>query len=244
VVSGRVITRISETLPKSLKKIFWSGNSRYCPLCESRVRKFLDHGIVPRADALCPVCGSLERHRFAWLFFTQETDLFNKQAKSMLHVAPEAVIERRLKQTLGSNYLSADLTNSRAMVRMDITDIKYSDGTFDIIYCSHVLEHVDDDGKAMHEFFRILKPEGLAVIQVPITVNKTFEDPSIMDPAERVRVFGQHDHVRCYGPDVQSRLANAGFKVRVREPNELMSADERQGMSIGDHERIFCCCKG
>ena len=80
------------------------------------------------------------------------------------------------------------------MPKMDIQDIPLPDETLDVIYCSHVLEHVTNDRKAMAEFFRILKPGGYAMLAVPVTVEKTIEDPTITDPGERHRLFGQYDH--------------------------------------------------
>ena len=97
------------------------------------------------------------------------------------------------------------------MEQMDVMDISYPDETFDVIYCSHVLEHVTDDRQAMREFHRTLKPDGWAILNVPITTEVTFEDPAIESATERERVFGQIDHVRCYGPDYVNRLARAGF---------------------------------
>jgi ubiquinone/menaquinone biosynthesis C-methylase UbiE len=112
-------------------------------------------------------------------------------------------------------YVSADLSAPEAMVKMDITEIQYSDDTFDVIYCSHVLEHVSDDRKAMREFCRVLKPGGWAILQVPIMADKTFEDSTVISPEEKQRLFGQHDHVRQYGLDYKDRLADAGFRVTV-----------------------------
>ena len=101
------------------------------------------------------------------------------------------------------------------MVRLDICDIPCGENTFDVIYCSHVLEHVTDDRKALREFRRVLKNGGWAILQVPITSDVTFEDATVTDPSERERLFGQHDHVRRYGPDYRDRLIEAGFSVTV-----------------------------
>ena len=112
--------------------------------------------------------------------------------------AKRGEFERLLKKQLGSGYLTSDIRHPRAMVKMDITDIQYPDNPFDVIYCSHVLEHVPDDRRALSEFYRILKPTGWAILLVPIIAEKTFEDPSITDPSERLKLFGQADHVRGY----------------------------------------------
>ena len=136
--------------------------------------------------------------------------------KKMLHVAPEEQLSRLFGSALGIDYLSADLLSSNAMIRMDIMDIQYPDETFDVIYCSHVLEHVSDDRKAMRELHRVLRTGGWAILQVPIsTAEVTFEDPKITRPKERERAFGQFDHVRRYGADYKDRLEDAGFSVEV-----------------------------
>jgi SAM-dependent methyltransferase len=149
------------------------------------------------------------------LYLTRNTDLFNGHRKRMLHVAPEPELSRWLQRAPSIDYLTADLSSSQAMVKMDISDIQYGDNTFDVIYCSHVLEHVPDDRKAMREFWRVLKSGGWAILQVPITSDVTFEDPSVTSPKDRERVFGQRDHVRRYGPDYRDRLVDAGFSVTV-----------------------------
>ena len=179
-----------------LQIIVYSGKGRHCPVCGKDSRKFRPTGVVRREDAICVHCGARERHRFVWLYFNKMTDLFDGRPKKVLHIAPESCLESGLRSRLGQNYITADLFNPKAMVRMDITDIQYPDGYFDVVYCSHVLEHVPDDKKAMREFRRVLKQNGWAILLVPITADKTFEDPSVVDPAERVKLFGQHDHVR------------------------------------------------
>ena len=129
------------------------------------------------------------------------------------------------------------------MVQMDITDIQYPDNVFDIIYCSHVLEHVPDDRKAMRELSRVLKPDGFAVIMVPITVDHTIEDPTVDSPSERERRFGQHDHVLCYGPDFKDRLEESGFGVRTIECGDVATAEETLRMKLAQTDTIFHCHK-
>jgi len=161
----------------------------------------------------------------------------------MLHVAPERCFESRLRKYFEpGNYVTADLLNRRAMVRMDITDIQYPDGYFDIIFCSHVLEHVQDDKKALMEFYRVLKQGGWAILNVPINAERTFEDPLVVDPAERLKVFGQEDHVRRYGPDYIDRLREAGFKVRVSGVSDLVMNEEaiRMGLTTASGEVFYC----
>lgn len=138
------------------------------------------------------------------------------------------------------------------MVKMDITDIRYPDESFDIIICSHVLEHVPDDVKAMSEFHRVLKKNGWAILLVPIAaMDKTYEDFSIVTEAGRLKAFGQSDHVRKYGKDYIDRLRSAGFNVTVIKKEELASEEEIKRMCLSEDSitwgfvctEIFYCTK-
>jgi SAM-dependent methyltransferase len=186
-----------------------------CPICGTVTKEFLAAGVkrvVP--DRRCPTCTSLERHRSVWLFFQQRTNLFTEPVR-MLHIAPESATGPRVAALPNVQYLSADLDTDRAMVNFDLTDIPYPDGSFDAIFASHVLEHIPDDRRAMSEMCRVLAPGGWAVLLVPMFGPNTREDFTIVDPAERERLFGQHDHVRMYGHDgeYERRLEEAGFEV-------------------------------
>ena len=238
----RLFLRQARTSLKTSLGIIYLGKARYCPVCEKSSRVFLPYGRVPRPDAMCPRCLALERHRVLWLFLKTKTDLFDGKAKKMLHVAPEACFRRHFQRRLGESYLTADLFNEDVMIKMDITEIQFPDQSFDVIYCSHVLEHVDDDRKAMREFNRVLKNDGWAILLVPITAKETFEDASITDPQERLKVFGQEDHVRRYGPDYVDRLREAGFQVTVTKQGDIVSSDEmgRLGLSKSGTEIYFC----
>lgn len=225
-------------------QLLYTGEGAYCPICEKESRQFRQYGDPPRKHAQCPQCSSLERHRLLWLFFKKKTDIFQNSNKLMLHVAPELCFEPRLKKHLNEKYITADLENSRAMVKMDVTDIRYADKSFDIVCCSHVLEHVQDDKKALRELHRVLKDDGWAILLVPITADKTIEDESIISPEERARVFGQADHVRRYGPDYLDRLRNAGFFVEVSNTDDLLPPDEAVRMGVKEEcGKIYYCTK-
>lgn len=227
---------------KSLAKVvIYYGNARFCPICEKSSRQFRSAGAVLREDVRCAHCGSLERHRLLWLYLSARTDLFDGKPKKLLHVAPEPCFEPILRQHFGDSYITADLLNPTVSVKMDITSIQYPDQSFDVIYCSHVLEHVQDDKKAMREFYRTLKNSGWAILLVPITAAETFEDPSITEPEERLKAFGQEDHVRIYGPDYADRLRGAGFKVEVSNVGDFASEDEIRKMRLSGE--IYFCTK-
>ncbi len=228
-----------------LAPVFYFGSSRHCTVCDRSSRKFLPFGFFPRPDAQCPQCGSLERHRLAVLFLRERTNLFDGLQKRFLHVAPEKFYLEMFSEAAGDGYLTADLQKPGVMESMDITDIAWPDGSFDIVYCSHVLEHVVDDRQAMRELCRVLAPGGWAMLNVPITADETFEDPSVTDPEERIRQFGQKHHVRRYGPDYKDRLAAAGFEVtRISVGDLVADTDiERYGLANGEAGDLFYCVK-
>ena len=156
---------------------------------------------------------------------------------------PEPYLARLFRAAENVDYLSGDLMDVNAMVRMDITDIQYPDNSFDVVYCSHVMEHVPDDRRAMRELCRVLVPEGWAILQVPITAETTFEDPSVTDPRERERQFGQFDHVRRYGPDYADRLADAGFVVEIIDYAGKLGYREAAKYGLQPNEHIYSCRK-
>lgn len=197
--------------------IFLLGNKVECPVCGGRFRKFLPYGYTKRTgreNALCPRCLSLERHRLLWLYLKEQTDFFTKERK-VLHIAPEQCFFKRFKALPNLDYTSGDLESPIADVHFDVQDIPFEEESFDVVICNHVLEHVDDDQKAMSEIYRILRPEGFAILQVPMNTKSatTLEDPTVTDPKERERLFLQKDHLRLYGLDYADRLQSVGFKV-------------------------------
>lgn len=221
--------------------IFYRGNNVECPVCESRFRKFLPYGRVSRSNALCPKCLSLERHRLIWLYLKRGTAFFTKEAK-MLHVAPEICFMDRFEALPNLDYITADIESPLAKVKMDIHEIPFEADEFDIIFCNHVLEHVDDDMKALSEMRRVLKPGGWAILQVPFfhpLPKTTYEDPSIVGPKEREKAFGQDDHVRMYGEDYGQRLASAGFEVVEERLIEDMSPEEVKRFALPANEIIY-----
>ena len=182
--------------------LFYVGRGRECPVCGARRRRFLPYGYVaPRADALCPSCLSLERHRLLWLYLTRETDLLRRPQR-ILHIAPEVCLMKRLRHR-AADYTTADLESPLAELHFDVLQIPLPDASYDVLICNHLLEHVADDRRALGEFYRILRPGGWGILLSPVDRSRaaTFEDDSITDPAERTRIFGQYDHRRIYGRD-------------------------------------------
>lgn len=213
----------------------------YCPICEQE-GEFLPMpstgGIRPRA--VCPHCGSLERHRLTWLFVNRKVGSANiKKTQSMLHVAAEPSFGPKLRTIVGKKYLTADMYEE-ADVKMDITDIKYPDNNFDAIICNHVLEHVSDDVKAMTELYRVQKEGGWAILLVPIAdMQKTYEDKKITSKKGRLIAFGQEDHVRKYGVDYADRLRSAGFKLKVYRAKDIATSAEIKQMSLQEDSKLW-----
>jgi len=175
-------------------RIIYKGNNVSCPICAGCYKKFsVSQG---RPNAKCPACESKERHRFLWLYLREKTGFFSDKKKiRVLHFAPETEIQKILKLYPHICYISADIESDSAMIKMDITDIIFRDNCFDLILCSHVLEHVADDKTAMKELFRVLKLHGKMLLQIPVIGDKTIEDFSITAEKGREKIFGQKDHV-------------------------------------------------
>jgi len=225
------------------RKVVSFGFRYKCPLCRSRLRSFkpLVTADYTRTGARrCPVCGSLERHRFVWLFLQIKTNLFDGNTKKMLHIAPERELGSYFQKIRNIDYLSGDLDPDKAMVKMDITDIQYPDEYFDVIYCCHVLEHVPEDTTAMREFYRVLRKGGWALIVVPVHREKTYEDSSITDPEQRRKAFGHFEHVRICGQDYADRLKNAGFSVTTCYAKDLVEPKEANHLGLDEHPAFFC----
>lgn len=174
---------------------------------------------------MCPRCLSLERHRLLWLFLTRELRIKEKTL-SVLHFAAEPSLRERLQSLPGIRYLAVDLSPARGQAAVDIAKLGLKPESFDMILCCHVLEHIPEDRAALRELFRVLKPGGTAVLQVPILGETTDEDPRITDPHERLRRFGQEDHVRLYGRDIEKRISEAGFRVEGVDYATRLTAEE------------------
>ena len=229
--------------------LLYLGKGKQCPLCGCQRRKFLPYGYVTsRENALCPNCLSLERHRLLWLWLVRESDIGRgaMALPKMLHIAPEVALMRKFKKMYASTpdrYVTADLESPLADMHFDVQQIPLEVESFDAIICNHIMEHGEDDGKALRELYRILRRGGWGVILSPVELEreKTFEDDTITDPAERTRIFGQYDHRRIYGRDYAARLREAGFEVYdIDYKNELSKAEQELYALPADHLYIVC----
>ena len=229
-----------------LVDILFRGNKFTDPINGKSYRKFLPYGYVKqRNNALSPGTLSLERHRLLWLYLNNETNFFSKTLK-VLHIAPEQCFYNLFKNLKNINYTTFDLNSPLADIKGDICNLPFKENSFDFILCNHVLEHINDDKKAMKELYRVLNKNGTAILQVPINQksSKTFEDSSIVDKKERIEKFGQYDHIRLYGLDYFKKLESFGFKVDPLKYSKEFTESEIIKYGLIKDEIIPVCKKG
>lgn len=223
---------------RPLIDFYFKGGQFQDPINGKSYRKFLPYGYgKQRQNALSPGTLSLERHRQMWLYLQNETDFFTKNYK-VLHIAPEQEFLRKFRKMKSLDYTSADLFSPIVDVKADILDLPFPDESFDVVICNHVLEHIEDDAKAMSELYRVMKPGGWGIFQVPMknSLEKTYEDFSIKDPKERQKHFGQYDHVRWYGMDYFNRLRKAGFRTEPNYYSRTFSEADRKKYGLMENE--------
>ncbi len=261
-MTGLIKKNIPYNIKLLLKKIFYLGFKYYCNCCGSHIRRFcpggedlppiLENKIIGagyRNQDYCPVCKSTYRHRMVWMYL-KELEIW-KEDVTVLHVAPEEMIARKLSRIRHIKYITGDTDPDRYRhytnaIRLDITRIPFTDSTFDVIICNHVLEHISDDRQAMKELYRILKPQGFAMLQVPLSgvTGETYENAAIRTEEERLEQFGQKDHVRIYGKkDYLSRLAGSGFKVTEYNPFSESKYNLLDKLALDPAERIMVARK-
>lgn len=239
------------------------------PIDGKSFRMFLPYGYGnQRNNVLSPSTLSLERHRLLWLYLQNETDFFqseldsdstvtqNKRIKlrkdaetssalKVLHFAPEQEFFKRFKKQTNIEYTTTDLLSPLADVKADICNLPFEDNAYDIIFCNHVLEHIPDDTKAMQELFRVLKPGGMGIFQIPQDLSRasTFTDDTIVDQKERAKIFGQYDHVRVYGRDYFDKLRSIGFKVIEEDYTHKIAPELVEKYCLAKGEIIPVCFK-
>ncbi len=217
---------------------FLRGQRYEDPINGKRYRKFLSYGRGSRSrpNALAPDTLSLERHRAVWMYLNEHSDMFTGgEGRRMLHLAPEYCFLKRFNVAPGLEVVRADLVSPWADVHFDVHEIPYRDDHFDIVMGNHLMEHVADDRKVMAEYFRVMKPGGWGIFQVPMERNNadTMEDPSITNPAERERLYWQSDHVRLYGMDYADRYRAVGFEVEELDLRALFGEERFERCALG-----------
>lgn len=244
-----IFKKIINTIPRPLliRLSIWArpilvwmyrGDNFTDPIDGRNYKSFLPYGYEKqRQNVLSPGTLSLERHRLMWLYLQKETDFFTSNLR-VLHIAPEQSFYKRFRAMKNLDYTTCDLNSPIADVKADIQNLPFEDNSFDVIFCNHVLEHVEDDKKAISELFRVMKPGGWGILQVPIRyqLEKTFEDPTITDRKERIEKFGQYDHVRVYGRDYYDLLSKSGFEVEKVNFSEKLSDEDIKRFALEKNE--------
>ena len=226
---------------------YLKGDKFTDPIDGKSFRKFLPYGYgKQRENALSPSTLSLERHRLMWLFLRDNTNFFTATKKiKVLHIAPEQCFLDIFRKQQNLNYITSDLESPIADVKADICDLPFKENEFDVVFCNHVLEHVPNDTKAMQELYRVLKPGGFGIFQIPQDLSKaiTFEDNTITDRKERAKVFGQYDHVRVYGRDYFDKLRSIGFKVDEVDYTKKITLNKIEKYCLMKNEILPVCYK-
>lgn len=238
------LIRISYWL-RSIFAFFLKGTTYTDPIDGKSFKKFLPYGYENQRDnVLSPSTLSLERHRLLWLYLKNETDFFI-HPKKVLHFAPEQAFYKIFKKQKNLDYTTTDLFSPLADVKADICNLPFEDNEYDIILCNHVLEHIPDDTKAMQELYRVLKPGGMGIFQIPLENNRkhTFFDDTITNKKERTKIFGQYDHVRIYGMDFFEKLRSIGFEVVEEMYSKKILPEEIEKYRLAKEEIIPICYK-
>jgi SAM-dependent methyltransferase len=232
------VRKNGKVLKRAIKLRRYLGSEYQCPVCgiglrafrpmwKSYWRDFAKFAPIHPPTAMetlnleaftCPRCDAFDRDRLTAIYLEDMFRSFDRnRTYRLLEFAPGDALHKKLKSHPFIAYRSADLSRKTVDERVDLTDMAaYSDRSLDIILCSHVLEHIPEDRKAMREIRRVLKPDGFAILLVPLVagVEETHEDPSINTEALRWKYFGMGDHVRQYGKrDFIGRLEAAELNV-------------------------------
>jgi SAM-dependent methyltransferase len=232
---------------KLIAPLLYRGNNVECPVCERSFRKFLSYGsdVAHRENVLCPYDLTLERHRLMWLYLKDESNFFSQAQLNVLHIAPEQCFHKRFKKQQNLNYLTGDLVSPIADLHFDLHSIPLEDNRFDVVFCNHVLEHVDDALQCMKELHRVMKPGGWGIMQVPQDLSRdtTYEDPSIVTPEDREKHFWQKDHVRLFGKDYPDWLRKAGFTVSEYDKDSKYGKEKLARYRINEGEILYIVSK-
>lgn len=228
---------------RRIAPLWFKGNKVACPVCGKSFSSFLSYGSkkAHRENVLCPYDLTLERHRLMWIYLKRHSDFFTRDQLNVLHIAPEQCFYDRFKKQTNLNYLTGDLESPLADLHFDLHKIPLEDERFDVVFCNHVLEHVNDPVQCLKEMNRVMKPGAWGIMQVPQDFSRehTYEDPSITDPAEREKHFWQKDHVRLFGSDYPDYLRKGGFEVEVFDQQKHITAKEKEYYRLSSSEVLY-----
>jgi len=231
-----------EFIKQKLRAFFLKGGNVFCNVCENSFLTFLPAGDEPRAHTRCPGCLSIDRQRQLWHVVKPNI----MPQTRVLHISPEKGLSSRIRKINGIAYYAIDYFTEgynypSYVQRMSLLDLKFENNAFDLIICSHVLEHIQEDNQAIKELFRVLYNKGICYIIVPLfeELSETYENPNITLQKDRIKHFGQHDHVRKYGLDIQDKFKKMGFEVNRTTGVEDMTQNEKLKYGFLNAEQIF-----
>lgn len=232
-----IVSDIYRRLKRNWRRWRYAGQAVFCPVCATSFNGW----VGGQADGQCPYCGSLTRQKIIALYLQEFFQAVPGPLRTLLF-APDWGIERWLRGQAHVDLVTTDLSAPHVDLLLDITRIDQPEQSFDLILCSHVMEHVPNDHAALSELYRILRPGGQLLVQVPFGFDRetTYEDWSITDSAAREDAFGQFDHVRVYGHDLPNRIAEAGFRVEMRLPARDLGPGLSRRYGLFD-DALFLC---
>lgn len=239
------------------------GGKCHCIVCGHKVWRFMPYrrgsrGAPPLMHAIemvgsdadhfeCPRCGAHDRERHLLMYLRASGVLEGLRGKSILHFAPEKRLAQFIRAAGPARYAPCDLfPRDPDVQRVDMLAMPFEDASFDVVIANHVLEHVDDDRRALAEIHRVLHPGGHAILQTPYSrkLHHTWSDGGIDTPAARLQAYGQEDHVRLFGRDIFERMVAAGFDSAVRRHSELLAEVDAGSAGVNPAEPFFLFRKG
>lgn len=237
-----------------VENVYVEGGDRVCILCRRHMKEFLPAGIdTPlfselkvigggyRNNALCPYCGSLDRNRWVYWVLKEKTDIF-VAARTVLHFAPEKMIQKKLQKNDNCDYYAGDIVLKSGNHRIDVTEIPFRDEFFDYILINHVMEHIKEEEQAFCELRRVIKPNGKLILSFPITLEtETVEKEGVYSEEDRLRYYGQNDHVRLYGKDYKERLEALGWEVQRYTPEDIMGEEQIRRYGFLRNDILLIC---
>jgi len=235
-----------------------AGPRRVCVFCDREVDEWRPFHIraadisdfLIRVDTvgsnverfLCPHCSSIDRERHLRLFLERLHILDGMRGGAVLHMAPEARLPEYIQRFDPGLYIRGDLVPSDDTIQLvDLHRIPFPDGTFDLIICNHVLEHVRDAVVSVKEMYRVLKPGGRAICQTPFArrLTSTLEEPQLQSASDRRFFYGQEDHVRLFGSDIEQLFRGAGFAGRLVPHEEILPDVDPELLGVNEAEPFF-----
>ncbi len=252
----RIFDCRSFVVENAIGRVSVVAGDKICNLCGRRLDQFLPTGVQTelfselrvigggyRENAVCPYCNSLDRNRWVYWVLKEKTDIFDAE-RTVLHFAPEEMIQKKLQGRENCDYYAGDLVLKPGNHKIDVTKIPFQDNFFDYILINHVLEHVKNEGQAFDELWRVMKTDGRLVLSFPITLEiETVEKEGICCDDERLKYYGQKDHVRLYGKDFQKRIEDRGWHVQRYTPEEVIDMGQIKKFGFLKNDILLICSK-